>query len=94
MKDAVGRYLTMGALQGAQKTKTRNIRDVDRPAKVFAVSSVLTPTLHQADDPLLFWRERVAKLAKGLFRYVGQEREEYGTHRNAGESSKDNGLGT
>ncbi len=31
----------------------------------------LTLTLHRADDPLLFWRERIAKLANGLFRYVG-----------------------
>ncbi len=31
----------------------------------------LTLTLHQADDPLLFWRERIAKLANGLFPYVG-----------------------
>jgi hypothetical protein len=39
--------------------------------KVFAVSLVLTLTLQQADDPLLFWRERIAKLAKGLFGYMG-----------------------
>jgi hypothetical protein len=42
---------------------------VEPPFKVFAVSLVLTPTLHQANDPLLFWRERIgeriAKPAKG-----------------------------
>jgi hypothetical protein len=49
----------------------RNVQDVERPSKVFAVSLVLTPTLHQADDPLLFWRERIAKLAKGLVGCIG-----------------------
>lgn len=83
-----------GRLPRSTEIKTRNVRDVDRPFKVFVVSLVLTLTLHSADDPIVFWRGRIAKLAKGLFRYVGQEREEYGAHRNAGESSKDNGLGT
>ena len=32
----------------------------------------LTLTLHQADNPLLFWRERIiAKLAKGSFHLCG-----------------------
>jgi hypothetical protein len=47
------------------RNRTRNVKNIERPFKVFAVSLVLTPTLHQADDPLLFWRERIAKLAKG-----------------------------
>ena len=58
------------------------------------VSLVPGLTLHRRDDPLLFWCERIAKLAKGLFRCMGQEREEYGAYRNACESSGDNGLGT
>jgi hypothetical protein len=48
----------------------RNFQDVKRPFKVFAVSLVLAPTLHRAEDSLLFWRERIAKLAKGLLRYM------------------------
>ena len=57
-------------------------------------SLVLGLTLHRRDDPLLFWCKRIVKLAKGLFRCMGQEREEYGAYRNAGESSGDNGLRT
>ncbi len=53
------------------RNQIRNVQDVERPFKVFAVSLVLTLTLHQADDPLLFWRERIAKLANGLFPCVG-----------------------
>jgi hypothetical protein len=70
MEDAVRRYLTMGSLQG-DRNQTRNVREVDRPLKVFADPLVLTLTLHQADDPLLFWRERIAKLAKGLVGCIG-----------------------
>ena len=39
--------------------------------KVIAVSWVLTHTLHRAIDPLLFWRERIAKLAKGSSHLCG-----------------------
>ena len=40
--------------------------------EVFAVSLLLTLTLHKEEGPLLFWRELVARLAEGLFRYAGR----------------------
>jgi hypothetical protein len=44
------------------RNQTRNVRDDAWPFSGIAVSLVLA--LHQADDHLLFWRERIAKLAK------------------------------
>ena len=85
--EAIGRAL--------HRDQTRNVRDVLCGHMVFAVSLVLTLMLHQADDPLLFWRERIAKLANRLFHLCGVGTSGvYGAHRIAGESPEDNGLGT
>src|ERR671932_554029 len=66
--DACGKEIVIEAIGRAlHRDQTRNVRDVLCGHVVFAVSLVLTLMLHQADDPLLFWRERIAKLAKGLF---------------------------
>jgi hypothetical protein len=55
-----------------QRAQTRNVQNIERPVKVSRVSLVPMLTLHQADGTLLFWSERIAKLAEGLFRYAGR----------------------
>ena len=71
--DVVTGYLTIDDTPRSTETQTS---DVDQPFKVVVVSLVLGLTLHRRDDPLLFWCECIARLAKGLFRCMGQEREE------------------
>jgi hypothetical protein len=63
-------------------------------SKAVVVFLLVLEKLRIANPRSMFWRERIAKLGEGLFNRMRYEREEYSVHRNAGESSGDNRLGT